>query len=499
MQTAIYSNFNTGLSLSDRNTPEGTYCEGREIDISNFPGYLSSGYPAVAITAPSGGLEQVFDICPDTGTANIYFIGSTKIWQMTNVINDSWAANFDGSSHAYYVVPNMTQGSKLLIYSSMVSSTIIPRLFYTYNTASNGYLGFYNLTGTPPTNDTFQTLNDKSAPHDMVEWQSVLWIADGQYVNKFDGRVTTDGTYTTQALDLGNGWQITKLITNDNYLLICAWRKSTTTNNTISRIFYWDGNSQTYNYSVNISDNKIVTAINNNNEILVVTEGRQLMSVVRRLNSSGNFDVVKNMVTPVAGSNVKFVGVNQNAIGIANNRIIIGSNYLVWSLGQDDSSSPYSVCIPWGFTTPVVSGIISSIKLTGLYDKIYIGFSSYDGNSTTYYILKVLYDLSGSTRATYRGNYTDLPQKGVANYVKFYFQKLVSGDSATVSVDTDYGTSNSIQQDTGIISFALDGAVTFKKFDLNQIECHAFRPVVGFTGGSVKISKIVFGYDIIND
>ena len=131
-------------------------------------------------------------------------------------------------------------------------------------------------------------------------------------------------------------------------------------------------------------------------------------------------------------------------------------------------------------------GVIKTITAS----QVFISYT--DITNTVHYILKAR--TGNSTRAEYKGNYFDAGQKIRINYVKFYHKPLVSSDSVTVTIDTDYGTSNTL----GTITYSADGAVTEKKF-YKGIICHSFRPTISWTAGGVAFSKIVMDYDFISD
>jgi len=125
-------------------------------------------------------------------------------------------------------------------------------------------------------------------------------------------------------------------------------------------------------------------------------------------------------------------------------------------------------------------------------------------SGTVSYLYKIFGNAT-STTAVYRGNYTDFGQDVQVNYVKLYFKPLASGDSVTVSLETDYGNSVTLKAAKGAAnstaSYALDGAVTSKKFvpPQGKQKCHAFRPVLTNWTGEVEISKIIVDYSFIND
>ena len=499
---AIYSEFLGGLSYYDRNAPANTYNEGREIDPHRGGGYLQPGWDLATVTksddTPAIIVKPIVDICVDENSDDCYFIDSTdKIYRMTSLVSEGFDADFDGTSHYYYDIPSATAGESLAIYG--ISGTNY--LLYAYNTSTAGDVGTATLGGTATFNPDYLSTDVgtgnaalQKAPHPMMEWKSYLYIGNGRYVGRFDG---ANDVWDATKLDLGAGWEVTALFPTENYVGVCAWKTNSAGSGyrTEARVYFWDGISALPTYWKPVADNEIKAAFNNNGEILLATYGRDLAITLRKLTDFGT-EKIRKLKTSIAGTSTSF---NPTTVGSRfgmesfGNRVLFGSRYLIWSYGAEEEGQPKAITIPWG-QTAVASSEISVIK-TVLYNKVYIAYS--DHTNSKYYILKA--SAGNSTRATYRGNYTDMGQNIRVNYIKLYFKPLVASDSVTVTLDTDYGTSNTPQQNAGVISHTLDGAITSKKFDLGGIECHSFRPVIDWTVGGVAFSKIVVDYDFVED
>jgi hypothetical protein len=118
-------------------------------------------------------------------------------------------------------------------------------------------------------------------------------------------------------------------------------------------------------------------------------------------------------------------------------------------------------------------------------------------NGSAYKLVKIQ---SGNCPAVFKDSFTDFGQRVSVNYIKVYFKPLVSGDAINLKLDYDYGnTPFTPLTDGGDITYAIDGAVTSKKFDLGGLECHSVRPVITWTTGGTSISKIIINYDFIED
>ena len=488
MPKKIFSNWLGGLtSYSERVGAEGTYAEARDIDPYRNPGFIMPGWKESNKTSSAGGILTglIKDAISDIGSNNMYALDDTKLYQLTN-----FGTTFTNNTTFPHTITGASRGEALAIYPIGTTNY----LFYFYQTNA----GRFDLSSTFD-DDWLSTIpigatTLQNASHPVLEWNSYLWIGNGRYVSKLDGQTGANGTFTEKALDLPQGWEITSLFPTRNYIGICAWRKMNAGESyrAQSAIFFWDGTSADYNYQIPVEDNKITTSFNDDGRIYLITTGRGFGCTLRRLTEEGD-EPLKQLKTYVDGE-LKYFYVNyRNAIDIFQNRLLIGAtsglqNY-IFAFGRPTMDYPEILTQPYSTSNnPTSSGGIGVIKQ--LFSN-FIFVSAYD--DTYYYWMR--FATGYSTNALLKERYEDAGQKIRINYVKFYFKPLVSGDSVTVSIDTDYGTSNSL----GTISYDSDGGtITSKRFN-KLILCHAFRPVIDWSDGGVAFSKIVVDYDFIGD
>ena len=496
----VYNNFIGGISYYDRNAPDNQYYEGIEIDPHRGGGYLQPGWLLGTVNTTGVVNARISDILVDPGTNDAYFCDDDRLYHMTSILTEAWDADFDGGANKYYAIGTSNQVYKLATYA--VSGTTY--LLYAWrNTGTSGDVGIHTL-GSNTFNDNYLSTDVGTgnaaladAPIDMMEWKTYMYIGHGQYVGRFDG---ANDTWDATKLNLGADWEVTKLFPTQNYIGICAWKKHTSGSSyrTESRVFFWDGTSDNYTYWIPVEDNTILNAFNNNGEILLLTYGRDFAVTLRRLTDKGT-EKIRKFKTSIAGTSTAFgpttVGSRFGMDGFGN-RVLAGVKYLVWSYGGEEEGQPKAITIPWG-QAAVVSSEIPVIK-TVLYNKVFISYA--DHTNSKYYILKA--NTGNSTRATYRGGYTDFGQKVRVNYVKFYYKPLVASDSVTPTLDVDYGTSWTLSDPKGnaTITYTNDATdnLTSKKFNVKR-DCHAFRPVIDWGAGGVAFSKIVVDYDFIED
>jgi len=496
-----------GLSLYDKNAPENTYYEGREIDPHDARGYLKPGWVLTEITKSSDGtpiiLNNLVDMVVDTATNDAYFIDNTdKLYHMNSILTGAFNADFDGGGNYYYDIPSATQGKSLAIYSKGGTSY----LFFAYNVAAAGDVGMHTL-GTNTFDPVYLSTTVgtgaaalQKAPHPMMEWKTFMWIANGRYLGKFDG---ANDTWDATKLDLGPDWEITAIFPTQNYIGVCAWKPHALGQQyrTEARIFMWDGTSDTFNYWIPIIDNKIVAALNHQGIIYIWTQGMDSSAINFGYLAENRVKLIRKLEVPLAGTLSVLDDINVHAVTSFGNRVFFGVNHLVFSYGRDSEDQPMALTIPFGYDGDNNDSI-------GFLKSPFAG-SLFMGLSDIGTAVKYLYKIIGSgfsTDAVYRGNYKDFGQDVQINYVKLYFKELAAGDSITPTIEVNYGATPYVLKATvgaanTSANFTADGDITSKRFAPPQgkLKCHAFRPVITSWAGAVSVSKIIIDYSFIND
>lgn len=517
-QKQVYNQFNGGLSIDDREGNANQFSVDRDLDLYRNKGYLNpiNALYNVGKDVNYGSewtLPPTLDIISDNITPQAFALGNNgtiyriKSLDTTPVID----TNFNGghlASGIFDTCAGMIYGRGLL-----TSIAGVNNVFFAYKTAGSGMLRrIINLSSTPVLNTTYKSLSSGSqvGETDIIEWNgsalgSSLWITSGRYIDQYV--MSTDTIYTSASgggFDLGDGWSATCLFTNQNYLGIFATKKQTigTFNSSYPSIFdtqcyIIDGSSTTQAIKMIplTGINKVYACANVNGDIYFLADSRKSAHVLCKLTDTG-YQVVRDLQIEISGVLQTFYAPPfASAITVFNNKLLFGvGNYpIVFCYDIDNDALTFII-------SDGLSGYINAVKnftQNGFFVSLYTGsinrVESFSLSGNTYN------NYTASSNAIYKGLYTDLGQKVSVNYIKVYFRPLVSGDSITVTLDTNYGTSNIPQTNSGIASYVNDGIITFKKFDLGGIDCHSFRPCVAWNSGRVSISKIVVDYDFIED
>ena len=496
MAKKIYNSFLGGLSSSDRSSSDNSYFIGREVDPYRENGYIMPAWT----TSELSGMDTVTnlvtdfsDVEPGGGNNVCYAIDSDLVAE-----NGCKLYSIDTDTDTITTKSSIASngGRSVLYYDCKKSGTSSLDMFYIQKntmgrkTGSSTYDDDW-LSSVPTGGAGLQPLYR----HPYLIWKTYLFIGNTSNIGKLDGQTGSDGTWTADAFDLGGNWEITALFPTSNYIGICATQKEQTIFRTsdyktksTSKIFFWDGSSSTFTYSFPVQDNIIEAAINDNGNIRLFTHGRQEYGVIRELISRGTktISIIRHDIDGTI-TNID-IPRRQGAVDIYKGRIVFGSSdqNAIMSYGNETENEPNALTFPFASITSS-SSEIGAIKAISN-NKLYVSYKK----GTNYYVsaLKGGY----SPNSQWKGNYTDAGQRIRINYVKYYFKPLVLGDSVTVSLDSNYGTPNTL----GTISYSADGAVTEKIFR-KQITCHSFRPVIDWSAGGVAFSKVVIDYDFISD
>ena len=135
-------------------------------------------------------------------------------------------------------------GSDSVIYNANIDSVLTKQLFYSWNDGTDGDIGTFNFITT--FDDDFMStvpsgkavLNITNQHPMIVGDRNILYIGDGGNVHQYDGQTGANGTFTKNALELGNDYIITSFAKFQKYLIIFAttemWGRG------ISTVFFWN-------------------------------------------------------------------------------------------------------------------------------------------------------------------------------------------------------------------------------------------------------------------
>lgn len=490
-----------GLGNSDKNLSNGLFYSGQDIDLYRDPEYLVPGFLKTDITI-TGQNQDIIDIVYDPVGSYSYLFGNNgRIYCVAS--NDAIAGSFGGVSQNYAVITGLTEGKGIVLYSTQDSAW---RIYFFYNGSSYDIakcaVNTADWSGANLDADWGSSTEGalSAGIRDVIEFNSYAWFTNGHYIGKLD-TVAATSTINLTAFNLGDNWAANRLFKTDNYIGIFASEGSNLAGSVYPsasratgkcRLYLWDGVSDQAYKIVDLKGIvQVHSVVNNNGNVFVFVDGGSAGHYWTVLQSNGSeyyLEKIRQLKHDISGTQTTLLSPNSNStIETYKGNILFGTynRGLIMCVGRDSLGESFQLSCPMSASIATNSRV-TAIKQTST-DKLYVGY--YDG--TNYKFAKFT---TGYATATYKAGYTDLGQKGIVKYVKFYFKPLVSGDSITVGLDTDYGTSTSL----GTISYATDGAITSKRFEIKK-QCHAFRPTINWTTGGTAISKIIVDYEFVGD
>ena len=508
-----------GLGESDRNLPTGQFYAGQDIDLYRDPGYLVPGFLKTDITITGQG-EDIIDIIYDPiGNYAYLFTNGGKVYGI--LTTNEAILDLGGGTTKAATIANLSQGKGITAPSGADSGA--DRIYFFYNAGAGDIAkAVPNTTdwsganldvdwgSTTPTN--FDALRSNLDRRDCLEWNSLIWFTNGNYIGKLD-TVTNPETLTLQAFNLGGGWCADRLFKTDNFLGIFASKTLNTTGLTYPlssreisecRLYLWDGTSTAAYKIVNLQGIiQVHACINRNGNIFAFVDGGTAGHYWAILQTNGSeyyLEKVRQLRHDISGTQTDLLSpMSNSAVELYRNNILLGTynKGLVMGIGRNNPNESFQLSCPFSASIAANSRVtaIKQIKT----DKIYVGY--YDGTNYKFASFS-----TGYAAASWKNGYIDFGQKVRVNYIKYYFKStgtagvLVTNDSVTVGADVDYGTSKTIVDNAGnsTIAFATDGAITSKKFK-TKIDCHAISPTLSSWVGGVRFAKIVIDYDFLGE
>ena len=514
MAKIYYNNFIGGLSYSDRMGPAGSYLAGSEVNpfCDDFYNYLIPEKVPVDIVGATANVTDLitdFEMDPNTNIGSVYLcyglgdaghfykikasvteeVSATGIWPY------QISAGVDG-----YHGGSGIEGHDLLSYKIGTTNYML----YSWDDAVSGSVGIFDLGTT--FEDDFTALSAASpgmlsagVPHPMIEGEDgKAYIGNGYKIDSFDGQTGANGTYASNAFDIPAYMEITSLFRVDGYLGITAWKKTWSAGlRGMASVYLWDYVSPSWSKAIDLGDNYVSSSFIYNGNVYVWTSG-QYGTRLKKLTNSGTSTIIDKLFYKTAAiNNYGLAQPKRNATELYSNKILFGTDggyNVVYSYGQPTENTANALVLKH-----VLPGTNCNLGAIKRYFSDYF-FVSLKTDTVKYTLRKYTGGETYSANAYWAGLFADFGQKVRINYIKYYFRPLVSGDSMTPTISLDYGTATGLIDPKGnaTISYANDGAITSKRFNVKQ-DCWTISPRLAWTSGGTPIQKIVIDYTLLTD
>jgi len=430
-------------------------------DITN-PGYLTQGSGLAALTAGTEAaavtttIKGILDMAVTADAT--YATGGNKLYKLSSTAL-TVTSPFDYSNGGHQINHDGSElGEDVALYQG--------KLYYSYNQAGAiGCIGTYDLATTFDDDWSQQVPTGKadlqSAPHQMcVGLNDRLYIANGRYIADYIGSTTTLGT---TALDLPTGTTVQSIKWMNDRLWIGANNSSLTGSNKIKgSIYIWDGSAESWEAEIPVGGRIGALYVKNgvlfvfyqdvsNNYKLGYVNGSNITDVTNFSGGLPDYYQVteyKDFILWTAGANVYAFGSGDKDLPIRLFQI---------------ATAKYTTTVG-GLSCPFGTPMIASHNATTGYE-----LDKFSGYTVSSYWKSLMFDVTMDNKLH------------VINKVIVNFEKLVAGNSFTLSLINNKGTTLY----TNEISYTKYGEIStyYTQVVLNS---ENFRVEIDYTNGSVS-------------
>jgi len=355
-----------------------------EMDIFSEAGVMKAEI-AASLTAVQDAISNLFtgmtEYSDGTSTQLLAItIGDKKLYYRDGANGDKWTIGNGGAA--------------------LTSGTAVTGLADVAEFAGKCYIAgtkeyLCELDGVPQTNGsydfTFATFTDQAQFHPMRVFASSLFIGDGRYVAELE----SDGvTFNATSLTLPEGTIIKCIEPIGDFLAIGTGNASSAGGDPdFSKVYFWDGTSDTYNDVINVN---VLGGVMGMKQV-----GNRLYLMARRFTppspsglslyvyNGANFDLVKHIENaPTANDVVQLYG---NAMEEDNGSLLFGSSQSidsstqtngVWKWGRRDVNDNFALTFKHKTTAATTAAKLSDTRIGVIkaYNNRFL-FSWYDGST----------------------------------------------------------------------------------------------------------------------
>ena len=351
---------------------------------------------------------------------------------------------------------------------------------------------------------------------------NILYWNDGNEVDKFDALTGVNGTLTQSALDLPVEWEIRDFAQLRDYLAILAVNPPTGGSDdqfiqVNSKVFFWDGISDSWNYETPLIHDHIVRLLNTEGGLFGVGKGDGISYYQFELEQSRrifNWLGTGSAIDITAGRRDGNDLASYGGITAAGNQILLlgkdGNNAHVLSLSNRFNLK--QIVLNKLYYLKTAAGTIDLGDIVAVSPtKIYASIHDDNGAGADQYRV-VRFSSGNSSETVARGDTVELSnyfertpgRKKRINYIEFYTDELASADVLEIYKEIDYdatwtrldgagsaGAENSIRES----DFSGENRTTLKFTRTDPFRFLRLR--FDFTAGNIKVRRIVVDFDYV--
>ena len=357
--------------------------------------------------------------------------------------------------------------------------------FHVTSTQNDGTLrsGTSNDLETSTYNDYFGILI-AATYHPILSLLNGIVIGNDNYLAFWD-----QATYNPNKVQLEYGYHVRSIARVNEFVIAGAWKGSSESNVEDARLYFWDGISPTFNYSIPVSqglpnalasiDNRLIGVYGETGELFVDTAPFQLVHETPNLGQNKTIEIAPGAMSPYqARMAVGYTFSNDDATGVQNG---------VYVYGNRTDQFPDVLSFPFTISTGNVQATNLKIGMVlGVGNDLYIGWRE----GSTYGVDKVTKTngpfTSGEMYSLIFDN--DMPQKPkYADVLVVEFEPLVANETVTPKFAIDGNaysntfTSGTAQSTVGATQAVMSIGRRFKEisFGFNFTTSTTFLKITG--------------------
>ncbi len=402
---------------------------------------------------------QVFVVAKGTGNWTVTVHDADNNSLATSTIANASVTNTVLNSFAFSSPPRVVIGNE---YHFHVTSSVADGTLRTGTTSDLSTSTFYE----------FFDILIQSTYHPIVSLLNGIVIGNNNYLAFWD-----QANYNPNQVQLEYGYVVRTIARVDEFIVAGAWKGNSESSIEDARLYFWDGISPSFNYSVPVSmglpnalsssDNRLIGVYGEQGDLFINSAPFQLLHNTPNLTDRKTLEIAPGAITPFqAKTAVGYSFDNSDALGLQNG---------VYIYGNETDDYPEAFSFPYTISTGNTQATNLKLgMLLGVGDDLYIGWRE----GSAYGIDKVS---KGNDPYTSGEFYSlvlddDQPQKPkYADVLVIEFNPLVSGESITPK-------------------YAIDGAAYSNTFTLGTAQTTVGATQARFSIGK-RFNNISFGFN----
>ena len=356
-------------------------------------------------------------------------------------------------------------------------------IFYTYETATNAYLGYISVATPSTPHYTYKTLTNIGVPHPgVVSVANKSYIADGNLLQAYD-----PNTGNMQAINVGKGYVIQSVADYGNYVAAVGH------NGTKARMWLWNGTTPDANFQYDIRDTYATCIVNEGGQLRVFTSGKNDTTKIKTFDGSG-FSEEADWETPTSLCTTPLHGMADVWL---NQVVWRTQDGYVWTYGSVRKNELQSGAHRAGLLTTdtFTKGCVRNL----IGNKLHVGIK----NGGTNYLYEVKADASygSGLTSTLKTSLYALPHYATITKISVYFSNyriLLNGNSSTfnLSLYKDYDTTTDMLNYTLPNNLATeDQYVYYHPIKATVTNVDSFYMKINFYGCIIRKIEVDYSFD----